>query len=79
MVAIAAGEKVIRGVNPIAAANFVKDIVDELQPPEPEPDNQDINIHMWMPQTYDFQYRDAAPVIEGKVRELPDEKREKAP
>lgn len=74
MIEIASGKKVIRGVNPVAAATFVKSII----PPAPEvEETQGVTVvqNFFQPRTYNIPYDGAMPVIateivDAKVREV---------
>lgn len=69
MIRIASGTVTIKGVNPVAAANFVKEIVNEIAPPEQVEVPQQVHYHMYQPIQYHIPYQNAAPVIEGGVVE----------
>jgi hypothetical protein len=63
MIALANGKKSMKGVNPVAAAQFVKEMVGPAREEHEEPATF-IQNNYFQPQQYRVPYKDAAPVIE---------------
>ena len=69
MLDVASGEKVIKGVNPVAAARFAKDYLDDLEETidDDEEEDANFNLNVFIPERSPIQYKNAAPVLEGQV------------
>ncbi len=65
MISLASGKTNVRGVNPVAAATFVKDILDAgSRKKEEESPQMLIQNNFFPPQQYKVGYKDLAPMIE---------------
>lgn len=74
MLDVASGKKVIKGVNPVAAARFAKEYLDDLEmsieSEEKEDEDANFNLNVFIPETVPIQYKRSIPALEGEVRDI---------